>query len=51
LLHVYHSELIGWKDLTQNDLLCVEWYVKLCSLSHSLTGMVVHWPLTSLVHC
>jgi len=30
LFYQYHSQVIGWKDLRlRNDLLCVEWDVKL----------------------
>jgi len=29
----YDSQMIGWKDSSRNDLLCVEWDVKLYSLT------------------
>jgi len=29
LLCEYHRQVIGWKDSSQNDLLCVKWDIKL----------------------
>ena len=35
----YHSQVIGWKDSSpQNDLLCVEWDVKLYTLNSTQCG-------------
>jgi len=36
LFCLYHSQLIGWKDSSKNDLLCIMWDVKLCSFTWSL---------------
>ena len=36
LIYRYHSQVIGWKDSLRNDLLCVEWDVKLYSRIRSL---------------